>query len=690
MIVGLVYNLGDWFNKEEKDPQEEKLVEVEVPENEPSEVNRPVVKGAFANLDQVEYLKISEKHPYLRWVSLDVGTAEPVKIKIKDDQFDRFEKALDQSQEGDELKVIISEKDGLLTFDDLKKAPAPQSRGRAMEISFEESNNVEVSKDKDFLSFNFGKETFSYDLRRAKKNELVRINKLTELVQAGENIPLNLRLEGSRVVYIEPFDLPDDKPKEPLLVVQDEPSGPLRTISLKGADAAYYFPKDGKIQLPVDGGTERKTYTFKEGEEAERIRLLHEFLKKGEEEIALNIRLSKNKDKIAFLDFKLPLKKEDVVDNKPLTAAELTVVKKIIFWIPGINKNGQWTIDDSGKSFVYEDGETADYLLSLFQDTKMISDNAKVWMTDYPSGDLFSSDQFKNGDAVEDFIFKCNISEHALDKIKIASGEFKTGKEYSFDFEITEGKSVEISYGSSRAKNSLNDGTIIRFPLPGEKGECVDIFLLSNKHAELKKSVSIGQGYSLSKKEISLSDEFLSDDIFKFLTVNEGELFFSISAMNSSKFSSKVLFGEINFRGFIDRNTAKLTGLPTALIQLNKDFPYKASIYMDLDYFSELSSQILGEKQKYSLRLEELGSKFPDPLVYKGLEEYGQSFKHLLAYQPGTPFSSFVYNLPLLFIERNFGWDDVLFNNLKGELDLNYNSQQLASDSKFLFHIIKD
>ena len=121
LIVGLVYNLGDWFNKEEKDPQEEKLVEVEVPENEPSEVNRPVVKGAFANLDQVEYLKISEKHPYLRWVSLDVGTAEPVKIKIKDDQFDRFEKALDQSQEGDELKVIISEKDGLLTFDDLKK-----------------------------------------------------------------------------------------------------------------------------------------------------------------------------------------------------------------------------------------------------------------------------------------------------------------------------------------------------------------------------------------------------------------------------------------------------------------------------------------------------------------------------------------------------------------------------------------
>ena len=60
---------------------------------------------------------------------------------------------------------------------------------------------------------------------------------------------------------------------------------------------------------------------------------------------------------------------------------------------------------------------------------------------------------------MEDFIFKCNISEHALDKIKIASGEFKTGKSHSFDFEITEGKSVEISYGSSRAKNSLNDGT---------------------------------------------------------------------------------------------------------------------------------------------------------------------------------------------------------------------------------------
>ena len=81
--------------------------------------------------------------------------------------------------------------------------------------------------------------------------------------------------------------------------------------------------------------------------------------------------------------------------------------------------------------------------------------------------------------------------------------------------------------------------------------------------------------------------------------------------------------------------------------------------------------------------MEELGSKFPDPLVYQGLAEYGQSFKHLLAYQPGTPFSSFVYNLPLLFIERNLG-GMMLYNNLKGELDLNHNSQQLASDSKLL------
>ena len=67
------------------------------------------------------------------------------------------------------------------------------------------------------------------------------------MVQAGANIPLNLRLEGSRVVYIEPFDLPDDNPKEPLLVVQDEPSPHYGLSALKVQMWLIIFPRMEKF-----------------------------------------------------------------------------------------------------------------------------------------------------------------------------------------------------------------------------------------------------------------------------------------------------------------------------------------------------------------------------------------------------------------------------------------------------------
>ncbi len=681
LIVGLVYNLGDWFKNEESNlnPEEKAIVK-----KDDLSKTGSVIPGAYAQLDQVEYLRIAKKHPYLRWVSLDVGTEEPLKIKINDDQFDRFEKALDQSQEGDELKVVITEKEGEFIFDELAKAPAPKDRGRAKEISFDEDQTIAISEVGNQLSFVVGEETFSYDLRRAQGNEVERIRKLNELLQSGQKIPLNLRLEGSKVVHIEPFDLPDDKIEEKTVDNTSLPpmGKPLVLKQVKGPGSAYFEPQQMRIQLPVNG-TDRKAYTFKEGEAAQ-MKELFDFLEKGEQGIDLNIRLSEDGNEITFLDFDLPEEKSvQVNDAVILSPASILSQKKFLFWIPGVQKNDQWRIDDSQKSFVYNDPKTANFLLSLFRDNAKESTNPMVWMSDYERGELFKNKQFENVSLAEEFSYEYKVSQHPLDPIKIANVSFKSGKSYSFDFEITEGKSIEISYGSDHARNSLKRGKIIRFPLPQSKSECIDLFLLSHQHSNLNKFSEVGQHYDLTRKTLRVSSDVLNKENFKFLSTGNNNLHLSYSFLPSTKHPTKVFFKEAGCRDFIDPSTRKLSGLPTALVELNPANPFIAGVQLDLDYFRKISEEFLLERQKCEQRLNQIGTDFPNPDIYKNLEIYGGESKTLLIYKPGTSFDSFAYKLPLLFIQKNFySWDEVLFNNLKGELDVIYNNPGLLSEPK--------
>ena len=684
LIVGLAYNLGDWFKKEDPNSNKVQAVAQEGSTGNSSSNSGAVLPGAFAQLDQVEYLKIAKKHPYLRWVSLDVGTEEPIKVKINDAQFDRFEKTLNQSEEGDELKVVITEKDGEIIFDELATAPAPQERGRAKEISFDEDQTIAITEEGNQVSFVVGEETFSYDLRRAQGDEAKRLRKLNELLQSGQKTPLNLRLEGSRVVYIEPFELPGDqivenpnrdKPLVPL-------GKPLVLEQLKGAGLAYFEPEQMRIQLPVNG-TNRKAYIFKQKETA-KMRALLEFLEKGEQGIDLNIRLSEDGNEITFLEFDLPEEKIIQLDAEiTLSPASLLSQKKFLFWIPGLEQNGKWKIDESKKSFVYNDPEVANILISLFRENVKNVNKPLVWMTDYEKGELFKNKQFENESSVEEFTYEYKVTQHPLDPVKIVNISFKSGKNYSFDFEITEGKSIEISYGSNHAINSLRRGKIIRLPLPQSKGDCVDLFLLSHQHGNLEKPSEVEQNNDLTRKVLSVSKERLNEDNFKFLSVGDNNLHFSYSVLPESTHSTKVFFKQAMWRDFIDFNTTKLSGLPTALIQLNPTNPFIAGVELDLDYFRKISEEFLLERQKCEVRLSQLGSDFPDPEIYKNLELYASESKTLLTYQPGTSFNSFAFNLPLAFIQKNFySWDDVRFNNLKGELELIYNNPELLSDPK--------
>ena len=213
LIVGLAYNLGDWFNQDDPGGQSEQVQEPikDLPIEEASD-NQSVKPGAFAQFNQVEYLKIIKKDRFLDWVKVDVGTRDPLKVTIDDDQKDIFERALDSTEEGEEIKVVLTEKKGKIIFDKLSKAPLPNVRGNPKKITIDDAGSLILDKSNDRLSFNIEDQQYHYDLRQTNNEGLARIEKLAKILETGEQVPLNLRLEDSRVVFIEPFKLPGDVP----------------------------------------------------------------------------------------------------------------------------------------------------------------------------------------------------------------------------------------------------------------------------------------------------------------------------------------------------------------------------------------------------------------------------------------------------------------------------------------------
>ena len=92
----------------------------------------------------------------------------------------------------------------------------------------------------------------------------------------------------------------------------------------------------------------------KDLDEAEKMKALYELLEKGEEQIDLNIRLSEDGNEITFLDFELPQEKPvESLQERIISPVALQPIKKILFWIPGVQKNGNWKVDDSKKSFIF-------------------------------------------------------------------------------------------------------------------------------------------------------------------------------------------------------------------------------------------------------------------------------------------------------------------------------------------------
>ena len=148
-------------------------------------IKKPVSIGAFAQLNEVEYLRVLDKPSHLRWLKVDVGTREPVKVIIEDENFVQFENALEETDVGDELKVVIQKNEKGLFFEDIKRASPSSERGKLKEITFDDEQPVKLTRSNSEILLSLGNETFHYDTRRAEVEKRSRIEKLAELLESG-------------------------------------------------------------------------------------------------------------------------------------------------------------------------------------------------------------------------------------------------------------------------------------------------------------------------------------------------------------------------------------------------------------------------------------------------------------------------------------------------------------------------
>lgn len=683
LIVGLAYNLGDWFNQEVDggDPREKPIVSNSAQNEQKKIIKKPVSIGAFAQLNEVEYLRVLDKPSHLRWLKVDVGTREPVKVIIEDENFVQFENALEQTEVGDELKVVIQKNEKGLFFEDIKRASPSSERGKLKEITFDDEQPVKLTRSNSEILLSLGNETFHYDTRRAEVEKRSRIEKLAELLESGRQIPFTFRTEGEKIVFFDLFELPSEMKGQVSVNEQKRrsPVGTKRVITIEGGENTLdYEEKQMRIGLPVEG-TKRKYYLFKE-DESSRIEQLSNFSKSGVGKIELRVRV--NDDQITQLEFEIPKILDAPEKTRILSPSDLVVSKRILFWIPGESSTTGWRIDQSSKSFEYKDPETANLLFSNFKSYHQGSDGPMVWMRDYQMGKLFEDNPFHDADKTEEFTYEFQESFDRLNLVKSGEISFKYGANgYSFDFAINEGVSVDISYDANHAWNSLNNGKIIRIPLVGEDNKCIDIYLLSNKHGISEDPSELGLSYSVQNNRLSFSDERLNPKSFKFLYSGNRIKTFSLSAKESTDINLQVMFRDFTRDDFL--NEGRLYDLP-AILELSEMSQLEGIIKLDLDYFPDATKMLNLLKSQYESGLPDDVSNYPNAELYNSFVLYARDHAYLANYEPGSPYETLLYNIPLRFIRKSFEWDDIRFQNLKNKLDLRFKQPEFGQNPELL------
>jgi hypothetical protein len=624
LIAGLAMNWGEWFHDGEivtRDPvTPPDPVDPAPPEKE---LARTVALDSPVQLDRVEFLPIVAKHPFMRWVELDAGGDQPVRVNLSEDQQDLVGEDLQLMDAGEELQVVINrDEEENLFFESVQKAPDPEQRGISRSIELDEKESVSLSEDKQTLFFKSGDKTYPLALSLLSRSERRRMLEMHDLIQSGESIRFNPRVKDGRIVYFDPIVLPSDLPANPN--PNELPKGKPMTLSAVRGGAVFRLEEEQKRIFIRVRGTETLPYVFKESER-ERIMKLVKFLEADEQEVDLKIR--EDGGQITSLQFELPLPLDEIDPSdgaEELDPNALTPEMTIVFWIPGKLINDRWTIDLK-KRYVFENADLPDFVADALDAGIDADGQPKAWMADFQPRLLMERGM------VGGFDFDPYSYERArdrLDPLKISNFHLKqtvNGKDfYSFTFKFTKKESIQVNLETPETENFIRKGKLVRFPMAGSGGRCLDMFFLSNLHRNLTEKQKLGESFVYRLGSIEVAPPWLgSGKGFNFLTPKSSLNSYALALSVASSVSSNKI------RPLVDKEPENLdwknsdgSDLPEAFLQVASESPLKGTILSDQEYAMKVQTRILSEKQEQDKVGSENLAKFGNRQAWEPVFEY--------------------------------------------------------------------
>ena len=601
LIAGLALNWGDWFHDEVVDKTPDPLISPDSPGPVPSPVETAptVALDSPVQLDRVEYLRLVEKHPFMRWIKLEAGGNEPIRVNLSEGQQDLLGEDLQKLEIGEELQVVIDRDDEEnLIFKSVQKAADPEERGISRSIELNEQDSVSLSEDEQTMFFKSGEKTYPLALSLLSSSERRRMRKVYDSVQSGESIRFNPRVKDGRIVYVERVFLPSDLPDEP--DPNEPPKGKPMTLSaLRGAEAFRLEEEQKRIFIRVRGTT-TLPYTFNASERP-RIMQLVKFLEANEQEVDLNIR--EDGDLITSLEFELP-PPPDVDDpsggSVQLDPNKLMPELTIVFWLPGKLVSDRWTIDPK-KRYVFENPDLPGLVSDILDAGIDGGSPPQAWMADFQPR-LFMERGVVGGFNFEPYSYERDRDR--IDPLKITDFHLKqkvNGKDfYSFTFKLTKNESIQVNAETPETENFIRRGKLVRFPKGGPGGGCLDMFFLSNLHANLSDEQKLGESFTSQLGNLEIAPPWLKSGKGLNVLTPQGSLDSYVMALSvdSSVSKDKIRLTFDRDPENFDWKNFNDSDLPEAFLKVSSASPLKGTVLSDQEYASKVQARILLEKQK--------------------------------------------------------------------------------------------
>ena len=666
LVVGLVYNLGDFLNKngDEPDPSNPPIVSPISDVTSDSSEGQPVVEGATLMMGKPGLVVLREKHKYMNWIKLDAGSSEPVTINLTEQQQDDYGDFLEDLALNEQLKVtVVRNQAGRLAIEGLSEAPALEAMGELFEENISGENAVIL--DGGIATFNIAsKGELTYELPSDRPDLREQIESL--VVALNENpsigVPLKLRLEEGHIVGIDSITIPQVG-TDPVPSLRPEPAGESTVVVLNTPNSARILPEQRIVEINLDG-VRRLPYTFR-AEEEKRIRDLVAYLTAGGKDLRLDAKV--DGDRITALDFTIPATPVPVVLVGPDPSSPLVRVPEsaYVLWLPGKTLPGKpvrWQLDlPISGSIRYEQPEFSsifDALMRAFVDAKQ----ARVWQTDFHGPHSF----YNLADAADAFEgFAVEVEPDRVDPDSQARFSLKTvgtGRSlYSLEFTVKRGVSVEIDFSADMAKNAADRGFVLRVPKGPDN--CVDLYFLSNKHFAPELGfppLARGEQLQLSGSTLKFRPTWPYGQNFHVLTKGkDGSHSLGVAPASGAGGTPR---SDVFFSPSVPSTTAfvmgYVPGFPKAIVMPKQGPQPVSEIMMNIEYFASLDGSFRSGIAQYDAEMKRLSATLPNPQLYDNLRIFGRNAAKLTDYNIGSSYGEYLLGLTTKFAQQTLGLDD--------------------------------